>query len=436
MMAGSTRRRGRNHAGAPAATAPRRGLLALGLLLAAAPALGQPLPDANPYQQRNVPAEATAENAVVARDRALAAGQRLAYERMAGQLGLSRGVSDSQIEGLVSSLVIESERITPRGYSGRITVNFNPARVGGGSAPATAGAAPPPGAAPAPARGPAVATLEAVARYATFPEWVEINRRLSASPAIARVEIVSVAGDAARLRLGLRSQPPEAATELAGSGLLLGPTVPTPMDARSGDGWRLTLAGSADPPPDAPGETAGAEAVFTLPNAITFARLCAVPGAVWLMLQHRLDLAFWVFVAAGVSDGLDGWLARVRNARSRLGAVLDPVADKALLVSVYVTLAAIGVLPDWLAILVVFRDVLIVGGVLVLTILHQPPHIRPLLISKANTVLQIALAAAALLLAGYGHGDSMIIDLLIWLTAAATLASGAAYVVQAARRAA
>jgi cardiolipin synthase len=200
------------------------------------------------------------------------------------------------------------------------------------------------------------------------------------------------------------------------------------------------LPGSADDrPPDAAGGDAsraasGDAVVFTLPNAITFARLCAVPGAIWLMLQHRLDLAFWVFVAAGLSDGLDGWLARVRNARSRLGAVLDPVADKALLVSVYVTLAAIGVLPDWLAILVVFRDVLIVGGVLVLTILHQPPHIRPLMISKATTVLQIALAAAALLLAGYGHGDSLVIDALVWLTAAATFASGAAYVVQAARR--
>jgi cardiolipin synthase len=194
------------------------------------------------------------------------------------------------------------------------------------------------------------------------------------------------------------------------------------------------LPGPADHPPPDPG--AGEAVVFTLPNVITFARLCAVPGAVWLMLQHRLDLAFWIFVAAGLSDGLDGWLARVRNARSRLGAVLDPVADKALLVSVYVTLAAIGVLPDWLAILVVFRDVLIVGGVILLWLLGQPPTIRPLMVSKVTTVLQIALAAAALLLAGYGQGDSMLIDLLVLATAAATLASGAAYVVQAARRAA
>ncbi len=187
----------------------------------------------------------------------------------------------------------------------------------------------------------------------------------------------------------------------------------------------------ADTPPQAPIADGG---LFTLPNAITFARLCAVPGAIWLMLQHRLDIAFWVFIAAGISDGLDGWLARVRNSRSALGALMDPVADKALLVSVYVTLAVLGVLPDWLAILVVFRDLLIVGGVLVLYLLGQPPHIKPLWISKLNTVLQIGLAALALLLAGYGLGARPLLDAAILLVAGTTLASGAAYVLQAARR--
>ncbi len=174
--------------------------------------------------------------------------------------------------------------------------------------------------------------------------------------------------------------------------------------------------------------------LFTLPNAITFARLCAVPAAIWLVLQHRLDLAFWVFVAAGISDGVDGWLARVRNARSKLGAILDPVADKALLVSIYVTLAAIGVLPDWLAILVVFRDLLIVGGVIMLYLLGQPPAIQPILLSKANTVLQILLAAAALAIGGFGWRAGALLDGLIWATAATTVASGAVYVWRAARR--
>jgi cardiolipin synthase len=194
------------------------------------------------------------------------------------------------------------------------------------------------------------------------------------------------------------------------------------------------LPEAADPAPPPPAADPPDAGPFTLPNAITFARLCAVPGAIWLMLQHRLDLAFWVFVAAGISDGIDGWLARIRNSRSALGALMDPVADKALLVSVYVTLAALGVLPDWLAILVVFRDLLIVGGVLVLYLLGQPPLIQPLWISKLNTALQIALAAGALLLAGYRLDAALALEFGIWAVAVTTLASGAAYVVQAARR--
>jgi len=201
------------------------------------------------------------------------------------------------------------------------------------------------------------------------------------------------------------------------------------------------LPGAADPhgtgeaPPAAPDPAASPPAVLvTLPNLITLARLCAVPAAVWLILQHRLDTAFLVFVGAGISDGIDGWLARVRNARSALGAILDPVADKALLVSVYVALAGIGVLPDWLAILVVFRDVVIVGGILVLWVLGQPPAIKPLLVSKLNTVLQIALAALALLLAGFGLAADGLLTAMIWAVAASTLGSGIAYVAAALRR--
>ncbi|WP_372621080.1 CDP-alcohol phosphatidyltransferase family protein [Falsiroseomonas sp.] len=194
-------------------------------------------------------------------------------------------------------------------------------------------------------------------------------------------------------------------------------------------------AGAEPPPSEGQGAAAPVEAgLFTLPNAITFARLCAVPGAVWLVLQHRFDLAFWLFLAAGISDGIDGWLARVRNSRSKLGAILDPVADKALLVSIYVTLAAVGVLPDWLAILVVFRDLVIVGGVLVLYVLGQPPSIQPIMLSKANTVLQIALAAFALLVAGWSLSVGPLLEAMIAATAASTVASGAAYVWLAARR--
>lgn len=173
--------------------------------------------------------------------------------------------------------------------------------------------------------------------------------------------------------------------------------------------------------------TAASLGLLTLPNVITFARLCAVPLAVWLVLTHHFGAAFWLFVAAGASDALDGWLARQGRA-SAVGALLDPLADKVLLVSMYVTLAAVGVLPSWIAILVVFRDLLIVGGVLVLGVAGQSVPIRPLFVSKINTVAQAVLIAAALLLAALGWPVGATLRPLLWLVAASTLISGGAYV--------
>lgn len=167
--------------------------------------------------------------------------------------------------------------------------------------------------------------------------------------------------------------------------------------------------------------------LVTLPNVVTFGRLCAVPLAFWLIIDDHPAYAFFLFVAAGASDAIDGWMAR-RWGGSMVGAVLDPVADKALLVTMYVTLAVVHELPDWLAILVVFRDLLIVGGVLVLAVLGQPVTIRPLWISKLNTVLQILLVAMTLLLAGFGLSVPLATLALTWAVAATTLASGAAYV--------
>jgi len=176
-----------------------------------------------------------------------------------------------------------------------------------------------------------------------------------------------------------------------------------------------------------PRALADRNAVLNLPNAISFARLCAVPVAVWLVLRHDLALAFALFVIAGLSDAVDGWLAR-RQGGTALGAALDAVADKLLLMGSYVTLAAIGVLPDWLAILVVFRDVVIVGGVLIFWQLGHTFSTRPLLISKLNTAAQIILVALALLLAGFGLRAPWLMDALVWIVAATTLLSGAAYV--------
>ncbi len=174
----------------------------------------------------------------------------------------------------------------------------------------------------------------------------------------------------------------------------------------------------------------------TLPNIITFIRLCMVPVAIWLVVHQRMMPAFWLFTAAGVSDAVDGWLAR-RGGATAIGAVIDPMADKTLLVGMYVTLAMVRVLPDWLAMLVVFRDLVIVGGVLALAVLGQPVPIRPLGISKLNTALQIGLVGVVLLLAGLGAADEPTLRaaraVLIWTVAGSTLASGAAYVVSVAR---
>jgi cardiolipin synthase len=167
-----------------------------------------------------------------------------------------------------------------------------------------------------------------------------------------------------------------------------------------------------------------------LPNLITLGRLLCVPLAIWLVLANDLAAAFWLFVAAGLSDAIDGFIAKRFNQRSRLGALLDPIADKALLVSMFVTLGLAGHLPAWLVILVVFRDVLIVGGFLLVTVLAHAMHWEPLFVSKLNTALQIALIAVVLCRLGLGVADFGLGRMLIYAVAATTVISGAAYLVR------
>lgn len=176
----------------------------------------------------------------------------------------------------------------------------------------------------------------------------------------------------------------------------------------------------------------GSADVVNLPNVVSFARLCAVPVAVWLALRHHLMATFVVFTAAGVSDALDGWLAR-RRGGSALGAILDPLADKALLVAMFLTLAAIGILPVWLAALAVTRDLLIVAGLLVLWARSVPVRMQPLMISKVNTALQLLLVGVALLLRGFGLPGDGVLRALVWIVAATTLLSAAAYIRKAAQ---
>ena len=172
---------------------------------------------------------------------------------------------------------------------------------------------------------------------------------------------------------------------------------------------------------------------MNLPNIITLLRIAATPFAVWLILEGHLLWAFWVFVIAGVSDALDGFIAKQFDMETELGKFLDPIADKALLVSVYVSLGIEGFIPSWLVIMVVFRDVAIVGGALLLETMTHSLTMRPLMISKVNTTLQIVLAAVVMGSVGYEIELGGWLDTVLALTAIATLLSGLSYAVVWAR---
>ena len=104
---------------------------------------------------------------------------------------------------------------------------------------------------------------------------------------------------------------------------------------------------------------------LNLPNLISLARLLMVPLTIWLIFEDRYTAAFWVFIGAGLSDALDGYIAKRFDRRTRLGALLDPAADKTLLAGMYVTLGLAGQLPGWLVVLVILRDFLIILGFVV-----------------------------------------------------------------------
>jgi len=165
----------------------------------------------------------------------------------------------------------------------------------------------------------------------------------------------------------------------------------------------------------------------TLPNAITLFRLFLVPVVGWLIMAGHDVMAFLLFLIAGLSDGLDGYLAKHFHWESELGAYLDPLADKCLLVVVFITLAMREALPMWIVGLVIARDVLIVIAIAISWLVRNPIRINPLWISKANTVAQIALAAAVLAYLAIGRGNDTFIVLLAYATVVLTLASLVAY---------
>jgi cardiolipin synthase (CMP-forming) len=166
---------------------------------------------------------------------------------------------------------------------------------------------------------------------------------------------------------------------------------------------------------------------MNIPNLITIFRILMVPVTIWFLIAGDFRSAFIVFVVAGASDAIDGWLARVTGMQSELGSHLDPLADKALLVSTYGALGIIKILPVWLVLAVITRDVLIIGGVILAWLLDKRVAMKPHPVSKVNTLAQIMLVITVLASAAFAFDATRIIPAFSIVVAALTFASGAVY---------
>ncbi len=168
---------------------------------------------------------------------------------------------------------------------------------------------------------------------------------------------------------------------------------------------------------------------MNIPNLISLGRLIAVPITLWLILEQRYGAAFGVFGAAALSDAIDGYIARTFHAQTPLGFYLDPAADKALLVTTVLALGAKGGLPEWLVLIVVGRDVLIVLAILCALWFAQPLAMQPNLAGKVSTLAQAVLMG--LTLAALAWPDlpllTAVLPVLVWVVAAITLMSGLTY---------
>jgi cardiolipin synthase len=165
-----------------------------------------------------------------------------------------------------------------------------------------------------------------------------------------------------------------------------------------------------------------------IPNIITVCRILLVYPVISLLLAQRFDWALGLFVVAGVSDAVDGFLAKHFHWQSRLGSYLDPLADKLLLISSYVVLGWLGFIPVWLAVLVVLRDAVIFTGAVSYYFLLRPFEGQPLMISKLNTLLQLLLVFTVLVRYGITPLPDAIVAGLILMVTVTTLISGALYV--------
>ncbi len=167
-----------------------------------------------------------------------------------------------------------------------------------------------------------------------------------------------------------------------------------------------------------------------LPNALSIIRIILTVPIVIALLKEQYLLALIVFLLAGVTDALDGWIAKQFSFQSRLGSILDPIADKILLTSSFITLYLIGIMPFWLLMVIFIRDVIIIAGALgyfLGEIEGNNELLEPSLISKFNTVLQISLVLFLLLIQIYVQFDTMK-EMVFIIVATSTSLSGADYI--------
>jgi cardiolipin synthase len=166
---------------------------------------------------------------------------------------------------------------------------------------------------------------------------------------------------------------------------------------------------------------------MNVPNTLTILRILSIPVFVILLLYDHLFIALLVFIGAGITDGLDGLIARVFNQRTTIGAYLDPIADKLILLTSFIVLAILGIIPGWLTVIVIARDVIILLGVLILQLTSHKIEIKPIFMGKASTVMQLVTVAWALV-TPFSMVMKSIFPAIIWVTAGLTALSGLFYI--------
>jgi cardiolipin synthase len=166
---------------------------------------------------------------------------------------------------------------------------------------------------------------------------------------------------------------------------------------------------------------------MNLPNIISVLRILLVPLLVIFLLEGKIHYALLVFFLAGISDAVDGFLARLLHQKTSIGAFLDPLADKLLINTAFVTLGILGIMPAWLAVLVVSRDIIILAGTLILMLTGRTMKIRPTLDSKVNTAAQLGCVCFFLAFDLLGHLQTWEQPVL-FITAFFTLVSGFRYI--------